>query len=144
VKRQLVAALGVLTLGVALATTTPASAAGRHASKDIHETTTTDRSPGGRAYFNARADTVTVCDVESDGYAAVVYLGVYYEYSNPPGFPYYEGWLQDKSHDKNCKSKSFDKLLPEGQRIVLKVCLHKNTTHGTGDSYCRYSRDGWA
>jgi hypothetical protein len=121
----MVAALGILSLGATLATATPASAG-----TSIGWTYTGDAAPGGKAKFTNNGDSVTVCDVESDGWAANVQLW-YDRYV-------FEGSVQDGGNDGVCATKSFSGL-PEGIEVQFVVCLHKA---GVADQYCRWSSYG--
>jgi hypothetical protein len=140
VKRQLaVTALGALSLAATLATATPASAATH---KSIGWTNTTDRAPGGKAWFNSKGNVLTVCDVEKDGWAVKATLFTYQPGQYGQDASIYWGTLQDGGSDgcgKGAKRKSFSKA--ENAPVQIEICL---TSRDSGDSYCRTSAWGTA
>lgn len=83
---------------------------------------TTDSRPGGGATFQANRDTVAVCDLQEDGYAAVGYLR---RHDGPL-------WSTTVARGYNkCEENTIN--IPEGQKVTLTVCLRK----AGRDSYCR-------
>jgi hypothetical protein len=132
----MVTAMGVVCLGATVATATPASATTH---KSISWVKTTDGSPGGKANFNNNGDKITVCDVESDGWAVRVRIYANFVNGNE---------VKDLSHDGNCVSKSFSSI-PEGKGVRFEICLTKHMTPigqkaYTLAKYCKYSPWGYA
>ena len=132
--RRTILAASTLGLAAALAIPTAASAAAK--GKDIPWTKTKDRAPGGKAMFSHKSNKVTVCDIEDDNWAAVVFVEKYIG-----GKWLHELRLRDGGNDDHCKSKVVP--LIEGTKIRLRVTL-TNRKNGWGGEwrYERVSRTG--
>ncbi|MFF4699962.1 hypothetical protein [Streptomyces chattanoogensis] len=84
-----------------------------------------DRPTGAKVYFTESGDKVTVCDIDTDGYKAMV------DVSAETGYWMYR--LEDSYNNRRCTSKSaanggpYD--LTEGDYYLFTVCIIK-----TGDT----------
>jgi hypothetical protein len=107
----------VVGVGVTLAVATPAQAAPKTMS-------TNDGDPGGRVQFVVNGDTVTLCDIEEDGWAVGLtvndHLGVAYSLS--------------VGGNGRCVGRSTN--LHEGVYVTFTIFLHKT---GHPKSYPDYS-----
>jgi hypothetical protein len=78
---------------------------------------TRDADPGGEAYFRSSGDKLLVCDLQTDGYAAIAGLK-------------WNGHvvtvLQDSSTNGRCNSIS-NGFIPEGSRVRIQVCLNRGS-----------------
>jgi hypothetical protein len=89
---------------------------------------TNDSDPGGVMKWTRAGDILSVCDVESDGWAVI---GRVYTYVNSTtrGARIYS--RQDGGNDGHCKvgraSMGGKFNLPEGKKYWFKVCLHNST-----------------
>ncbi|NUO42519.1 MAG: hypothetical protein HOV73_08140 [Streptomyces sp.] len=119
-KRKLITVLGLVAAAIF-------AGAGTSQAADVVVYTTTG---GGRAGWTENGDTLTVCDISSDGYGVRGY--VYTPYSDAPqnGTVLIKG--NDPSNDGNCAAFPGD--LSESIHISLKVCEYA----GDVVTYCDY------
>lgn len=114
------AGLAVASLALCLAVDAPASAVDYSMSTD-------DGDPGGKVKFTMHGDVVEVCDQESDGYAAKVWV------YNPNGSTRYTLQAGTSGVCKTARaSQGGSHDLTEGVSYTFKICLHKSGS----DKYC--------
>ena len=125
-KAMKAAAASLAAVTVSLAMSTPALAYDDYVS-------TNDSDPGGRAYWTANGDVVQVCDIESDGWAAIVSVGYF-----SSAYHVVDRYSLEAGGNGDCIAKGaanggvYD--LPEGYKIAIEVCLI-NSDLGYG-TYC--------
>ncbi|MEU2423354.1 hypothetical protein ABZ619_20405 [Streptomyces sp. NPDC007851] len=119
-KRKLITVLGLAAAGIF-------AGAGTSSAADAGVYTTTG---GGWAGWTENGDTLTVCDLSSDGYGVRGYI--YTPYSSEPqnGTVLIKG--NDPSNDGNCAT--FAQNLSETIHISIKVCEYA----GDVVTYCDY------
>ncbi|EIV92240.1 hypothetical protein [Frankia sp. QA3] len=96
---------------------------------------TNDGDPGGRVTFQPDGDVVTLCDIESDGWA--VYLKVTDKTAGKDEYHYTIGGNGNCQTFRKSLGEPYD--LDEGHVIHFKICLDKD---GRDPSYCDTS--DWA
>lgn len=127
-KRQFLA-VGAAAAAFMLTTVTPAAAAD-------HTMKTEDAAPGGVMKFTHLGDLLSVCDVESDGWAVIGRVYVHNR-NGTHGRKIYS--RQDGGNDGRCKigraSMGGRYNLREGREYTFQVCLH----NATEDKYCDWA-----